>query len=307
MNLNRYFATLGLLLGAILGGNAQNYTLQIANLIWVGGPGGYNPFSATAYPNTINFTITKNVSGKSKTYSVMAGTSTTSGSYNRQMASGTSRLNYQLYTDGTMSYPLEAPTTATANNAISGTSSAAVGTVIPLTFTFYVPPGQVVAAGTYSDTVTFGIYTAYNTANPMTSKSITITTVVAASAALSIVPSGSAFSTSTSQTLAFGTLATGQSLGCDLLVKQDTTATVTFSSANGGVMKAIPTPDSNQIPYTFVANGTTLNLASAANVLLPAGVSTSGTRVPIRVTIGDISAAAAGNYQDQITVTVTAP
>ena len=35
MNLNRYFATLGLLLGAILGGNAQNYTLQIANLIWV--------------------------------------------------------------------------------------------------------------------------------------------------------------------------------------------------------------------------------------------------------------------------------
>ena len=307
MNLNRFFATLGLLLSAILGCNAQNYTLQIANLTWAGGPGGYNPFSATAYPNTINFTITKNSGGKNTTYSVMAGTSTTSGSYTRQMASGTSRLNYQLYTTSAMSYPLEAPNTATANNAISGTSSAVVGNVIPLTFTFYVPPSQVVAAGTYRDTINFGIYTAYNTASPMTSKSITITTVVAASAALSIVPSGSAFSTSTSQTLAFGTLATGQSLGCDLLVKQDTTATLTFNSANAGVMKAIPTPDTNQIPYTFVANGTTLNLASAANVLLPSGVTSTGTRLPIKVTIGNTSAAAAGNYQDQITVTVTTP
>ena len=100
-------------------------------------------------------------------------------------------------------------------------------------------------------------------------------------------------------------LANGHALGCDLLVKQNTSATVTFSSVNNGVMKAIPTPDADQIPYTFVANGTTLNLASAANLLLPAGVSTTGTRLPIGVTIGNISAASAGNYQDQVTITVT--
>ena len=303
--MNRLFATLGLLLGALFSSNAQNFTLQLANITWVGGPGGYNPFSATAYPNTINFTITKNSTG-SRSYSVMAGTSATSGNYNRQMASGANRLNYQLYTTSAMTYVLQAPTIATANNDINGTSSAARGTVIPLSFLFYVPPNQVVAAGTYSDTVIVGIYNAYNSPTPMTSKSITITTVVAASADLSIVPTGSAFSTSTSQTLAFGTLATGQVLGCDLLVKKNTSTTVTFNSANHGVMKAIPTPAADQIPYTFVANGTTLNLASTANLALPTGVNATGMRLPISVTIGSLSGVGAGNYQDQVTITVTA-
>jgi len=305
MNLNRFFATLGLLLGAIFCSNAQNYTLQVANITWVGGPGGYSPFSATAYPNTVNFTITKNANG-SRSYSVMAGTSATSGSYTRQMASGVNRLNYQLYTTSAMTYVLQAPNVATANNDINGTSNAARGTVIPLSFLFYIPPGQVVAAGTYSDTVVVGIYNAYNSASPMTSKSITITTVVAASADLSIVPTGSAFSASTSQTLPFGTLASGQVLGCDLLVKKNTSATVTFNSANHGVMKAIPTPDTDQIPYTFVANGVTLNLASAANLTLPTGVDATGMRLPISVTIGSLSGVGAGNYQDQVTITVTA-
>jgi len=303
--MNRFFAMLGLLLGATLGGSAQNYSLQIANLTWVGGPGGYNSFGVTAYPNTVNFSITKLRTG-TRTYSVMAGTSATSGSYTRQMASGANRLNYQLYTTSAMTYPLEAPTTATANNAISGTSSAATGTVIPLSFLFYVPPGQVVAAGTYTDTVTVGVYNAFNSTSPITSTPISITTVVVAAAALSIVPTGAGFSASTSQTLDFGTLATGQAKACDLLVKKNTGATVTFNSANGGVMKAIPTPDTNRIAYIFVANGTTLNLASAANLGLPTGVNSTGMRLPINVTIGDISTAAAGNYQDQVTITVTA-
>jgi hypothetical protein len=305
MNLNRLFITLGLLLGATFCSNAQDYTLQIANITWIGGPGGYNPFSATAYPNTVNFTITKNASGN-KSYSVMAGTSATSGNYNRQMASGANRLNYQLYTTSAMTYVLQAPTMATPNNAINGNAVGNSGAVIPLNFTFYVPPGQVVAAGTYTDTVIIGIYSAYNDTSPMVTTSINITTVVAASADLSIVPTGSAFSSSTSQTLAFGTLASGQVLGCDLLVKKNTSATVTFSSANLGVMKAIPTPDTDQIPYTFVANGTTLNLASSANLTLPTGVDAAGMRLPISVTIGNLSGVGAGNYQDQVTITVTA-
>ena len=305
MNLNRFFATLGLLLGAIFCSNAQNYTLQIGNITWVGGPGGYNPFSATAYPNTVNFTITKNAPGN-KAYSVMAGTSVTSGNYNRQMASGANRLNYQLYTTSAMTYVLQAPTIATANNDIHGNASSSLGTVIPLNFIFYVPPGQVVPAGTYTDTVIVGVYSTYNDTSPMGTTSISITTVVIASADLSIVPTGSAFSTSTSQTLAFGTLASGQILGCDLLVKKNTSATVTFNSANHGVMKAIPTPDTDQIPYTFVANGITLNLASAANLTLPTGVDATGMRLPISVTIGNVSGVGAGNYQDQVTITVTA-
>lgn len=287
---------------------AAYFTIQIGNITWSGSSGGYQCFNNTAYPNTINFTITKTVSG-SHTYAVTAGTSATSGSYSRQLASGANRLNYQLYTSSTMSYVLQAPTTATANNVISGNATGGNGQVIPLSFILFVPTGQGVPPGTYTDTVIIGVYSTYTGGTLLTSKTITITVVVPATAVLSIVPTSGSFSSSTSQTLDFGQLANAQVKSCDLLIKKNTTCTVAFTSANLGVLKMIPTPTADQIPYSCKVNGTTLNLSSTANVKLPTGVSPApdGTRLPVVVTMGDPSGATAGNYQDQITVTVTAP
>ncbi len=287
---------------------AARFTIQIGNITWSGSPGGYQCFNNTAYPNTINFTITK-TDDYTRTYAVTAGTSATSGSYNRQLASGANRLNYQLYTTSAMSYVLQAPNTATANNVIGGTAVGATGTVIPLSFTLFVPTGQGVPPGTYTDTVIIGVRSAYNSGTVLTSQTITIRVIVPATAVLSIVPTGGGFSSSTSQTLNFGQLASAQVRSCDLLIKKNTACTVAFTSANLGVLKMIPTPTTDQVPYVFRVNGTPLNLSGTANVNLPVGVSPApdGTRLPVIVTMGDPAGATAGNYEDQITITVTAP
>lgn len=298
-------ALIGLTLA--LPATAAQFTLQIANPIWAGSPGGYQCFNNTAYPNTINFTLTKTV-GRARTYAVTAGISTTSGSYLRQLASGGNRLNYQLYTTSAMNYVLQAPTTATANNVIAGNATGGNGQIIPLSLILFVPTGQGVPPGTYTDTVIIGVRSRYNSGTVLTSQTITITVVVPATAVLSVIPTGGGFSSSTAQTLNFGQLANGQVKSCDLLIKKNTACTVAFTSANLGVLKMIPTPTTDQVTYAFRVNDTLLNLGGPANVSLPAGVSPApdGTRLPILVTMGDPAGATAGNYQDQITITVTA-
>lgn len=286
---------------------AQNYSLQVGNVTWVGSPGGYNCFNNTAYPNTVNFTITK-LSNGNRSYAVTASHSSNTGTYTRQLAGGANRLNYQLYTSSAMAYVLEAPPTANPDQVISGRSNVRPGTSIPLSLTFYVPPAQLVPPGTYTDQITMGIYNRYNDHGaPQDTATILVSTLVASCATLCLVPSGSSFdSASISQTLDFGTLSQGQRLGCDLLVRKNTACTVSFDSANHGVLKATP-PNGDQIPYTCTVSGTPLNLTTTANLPLPPGVSTSqdGTRLPIAVTIGNLGYPAAGNYSDIITVTVT--
>ncbi len=295
------------LVGLTLSATA-NYSLQIGNVTWAGGPGGYNCFSTTEYPNTVTFTITKTTSG-TRTYAVTAGPSATTGNYNRQLRSGANRLNYQLYTTSARNYALKAPVSAQASEVIGGTSNAKVGTVFPLSFVFHVSPNQMVPPGTYTDQVTVSIYRRYNdTAAPRDTRTVTLTVVVVPAAILSLVPTGSGFSGTTSHNLHFENLARNQSLGCDLLVRKNTGCTITFSSFNRGVMKAIPTPTADSIPYDCTVNSILLNLANAAQISLPTGVSPSqdGNRLPINVTIGDPTDAAAGNYQDQIVITLLA-
>jgi spore coat protein U-like protein len=288
--------------------SAGTFSLQIGNVTWSGSPGGYSCFNSTEYPNTVNFTITKTSDGI-RFYAVTAGPSATPGNYSRQMASGPNRLNYQLYTSSARSYVLEAPPAANSSEVISGISFAAYGTVIPLSFTFYIPPGQLVPAGTYTDQVSVRIYRFYNdTAAPQDSRTVTITAVVVPAAVLSVVPAGSGFSSSTSQDLDFGELTLGESLGCDLLIKKNTGCNITFSSLNRGVMKGIPTPTADAVPYACTVNSSLINLATPALVTLPSGVSPApnGVRLPVSITVGDPSNAAAGDYQDEITITVVA-
>ncbi len=284
------------------------YSLQIGNVTWTGSPGGYNCFSGTAYPNTVDFTITKQQPGR-QDYAVAAGPSGNTGSYSRQMASGANRLGYQLYTTSGLNNVLKTPPTASATEVISGSMSHGSGLVIPLSFVLYISPNQLVPPGIYTDQITISVYDSYNdTRAPMATRTITITAVVIPGAALSLVPSGSSFNGNTSQSLNFGTLTQDKSLGCDLLIRKNTSCNITFSSINSGVMKAIPTPTSDHVPYACTVNGNLLNLATPAQMNLPSGVSPSqdGNRLPINITVGDPANAAAGDYQDQITITVVA-
>lgn len=307
--MNRRFITSFFLCVSLLDAMAANYTIQIGNVNWSGSAGGYACFSGTAYPNTVNFTITKSAGGR-QTYAVTAGPSQNTGNYTRQLRSGGNLLNYALFTTSAMTYQLKAPTTALATEVISGSVAGRNSQVIPLSFVFYIAPGQVVPPGTYTDQITFGVYPAYNsTGAPDVTQTITLSVVVAAGAAISIVPTGSAFNGSAPQlTLDFGALQTGQTKSCDVLIKQNNNCTVNYSSANSGVLKQIPTPTADQVPYTLSSSGLNLNLAQPGSITLPSGVSPqpNGNRYPISITIGTLGNPAAGTYQDQITISVVA-
>jgi hypothetical protein len=307
--MNAHFLTSLFFCALLFRATAASYTIQLGNVNWNGSAGGYACFSGTAYPNTINFTITKAVNGRAN-YAVTAGPSQNTGSYTRQLFSGGNALNYALYTTSAMTYQLKAPTTATANEVISGSLAGQSSQVVPLSFVFYIPPGQVVPPGTYTDRITFSVYPAYNsTGPPDTTVTITFSAVVAAGAAISIVPTGGSFNSASPQlTLDFGTLQTGQSQGCDVLIKQNNNCTVNYSSANSGVLKQVPTPTTDQIPYTLSSSGTPINLTQPGSITLPSGVSPqpNGNRYPITITIGTVGNPAAGTYQDEITISVVA-
>ena len=296
----------------LLGGfsaRAASYSLQISDIVWTGSPGGYDCFSSAAYPNTINFTITKTANGR-KDYAVTAGPSGNTGNYTRQLRSGSSVLNYQLYTTSGMNYALKAPPAAIASEVLSGSLAGQDGQVIPLTFVFFIPPGQLVPPGTYVDQVTISIYDAYNSVgSPQATRTIRISATVISSAAMSIVPAGGAFSSSRPQyTLNFGMLSTGQQQSCDLLVKQNSSCTLYYSSGNRGVLKQVPVPTAEEISYSCLVAGSMLDLSHAGSLSLPSGISASpdGSRYPVNITIGDVGNATAGNYEDQITITVQA-
>ena len=307
--MNMRFITGLFLCASLLGATAANYTIQIGNVNWIGSAGGYACFSGTAYPNTVNFTITKAAAGR-QNYAVTAGPSKNTGNYTRQLSSGGNSLNYALYTTSAMTYQLKAPTTAIANEVISGSIAGQASQVVPLSYIFYVTPGQVVPPGTYTDQITFSVYPAYNsTGTPDATQTITLTVVVAAGAAISIVPTGRSFDSSAPQlTLDFGALQAGQTRSCDVLIKQNNNCTVNYSSANNGVLKQIPTPTADQIPYTLSASGLNIVLTQPGSILLPSGISPQpdGNRYPISITIGTLGNPAAGTYQDQITITVVA-
>jgi len=135
------------------------------------------------------------------------------------------------------------------------------------------------------------VYDRYNdTGAPFTTRTFTNTVVVTAGAAHSLVPTGSGFSSSTSQNLNFGNRTAGQCLGCDLLVRKNTGCNLTFTSRNAGVMKLSPTPTSDLVPYSCTADVILVNLANPAQISLPAGVSPSqdGNRLPVTITIGEL-------------------
>ena len=295
--------------GAVLAAPAQEFTLQIGSVTWIGSAGGYNPFGNASYPNTVNFTVTKQMVGNRR-FAVGAGRSTSSGTYSRRLAFGGNFLNYQLYVSTDLAQVLRAPLDATPAEVISGSSKDKPGAIVPLSFIFFIPPNQLAAPGTYTDRITFGVYHAFNDPGaPEDSKTINFSAVVVASAALCLVPTGSGFNqASTSQTMDFGTLSQGQSRTCDLLVRKNTSCTVTFVSGNRGVLKTSPQSTGDQIPYTLRLNGAPVDLSTTASISLPPGVSPTqdGSRFPLVVTIGDPGTnPSAGDYRDEVMITVT--
>ncbi len=126
---------------------------------------------------------------------------------------------------------------------------------------------------------------------------------------LSIVNTGSPFDpSSTSKTIHFGTLSTGQQTTFDLLLKYNAGYRVRISSQNNGKLSHSSLP--SYVPYTLTLNGSEIYLGGSANnpVLISQGSGVSppaGLRLAGGFRIGKVEEAKAGNYQDVLTVTVS--
>lgn len=125
---------------------------------------------------------------------------------------------------------------------------------------------------------------------------------------ISLVPTGGAFDIfDTTETLNFGTLSTGALRTCDAVMKYNAGVILKASSANNGRIKHETMNE--YIDYTARFDGTIFNLSNSAGnpvqIDRRLGQSpASGLRVPISITIGNVSGKRGGAYRDTITLTV---
>jgi len=126
---------------------------------------------------------------------------------------------------------------------------------------------------------------------------------------VSLVSTGFPFdSSATNKTLDFGLLAVGKEMGFDLLLKYNAGYRLRIASENNGVMKH--TSAAATLPYTLFLNNVAVSLANSkgGGVEIATGSGSSaaaGLRFPGRVRIGSFSNARAGNYEDQLTLSVS--
>lgn len=143
----------------------------------------------------------------------------------------------------------------------------------------------------------------------MDSKTIAFRALADSNVDLSLVDTGGAFNVAdTSQTVDFGNLSAGTQRSYDTVIRSNDGYSVTFQSQNAQKLKH--TVKTDTVSYTMTFGGSSVNLsgggvvnAATSNGVTPA----TGDRFATQFTIGAMTGAeTAGNYQDVLTVTVSA-
>lgn len=140
------------------------------------------------------------------------------------------------------------------------------------------------------------------------SRTLTISATVLEQIDLSLVNPGAVFNpTLTSRLIDFGILQSGKFSDFDLRVRSNTGYSISLSSQNQGNMAHIDPTDTSRIPYLFTASGANVDLSGPATTVINTPLATSplGVPYPMRVTVGNLGNASAGDYQDTITITIT--
>lgn len=222
---------------------------------------------------------------------------------------------------GTDLYPIQFYTTSARNVVLKSINEASVATdVITGKFignskaniiNFYYPvllPNATVPPGPYLDGFKISIYegtinnhllsaSATNNVNFKYTKGDYVD--------MSLVNTGAAFALSdTTQTLDYGSLTTGESLDCDLVLMYNSGYKISMSSFNDSRIKN--TVSANYIPYSMTLDGVSIALTSISQVV-KSGIGSSpdaGTRLRIVGTIGNVAGAPNGTYTDTISISV---
>lgn len=238
------------------------------------------------------------------------------GSYTRYANNAGQQLFYQLYNDGGAAHILkDVPDPLTTNDVVMVTLPAGSGPQIvqyffDIPYTLATTP-LLVAAGTYTDSFTISAYegadpTLY-TAPAAASAPVNLTVVVDKQINLSFTDLGGIYQdNTTSKTINFGTLSTGQVSRFNMAVRTNAGFTITVTSTNTGRFKHAT--QNSYVPYTMFVNNVLTDMTGAVPVAVGSGQSSmSGLIFPIRLVVGTVNALSlSGTYSDVITVTAIA-
>lgn len=226
---------------------------------------------------------------------------------NRVLKSAGNDYPIQIYKDAGRSQIVKSLNEATSSSdVISGTFRGSNRSA-EVYYRPYIDPNTYRRFGQYSRNFVIKLYQGtLNNWKLRDVDSVTISFNQSRKVDLSLVSTGAAFNPfSVSQSLNFGSLTEGASRSVDLVLGYNAGYKVSVSSSNAGRIRN--DQKSTSIPYTLKLNGSSVTLQTSPSVVLASsGVSPSGgQRIPIAVTIGNMSGAAAGTYTDTITFTVS--
>ncbi|MFO7850194.1 MAG: spore coat protein U domain-containing protein [Spirochaetia bacterium] len=236
----------------------------------------------------------------------------------RYLTDGTHSLHYGIY-DGVNSRTLlkDIDDNPSSDEVLSGSledrgnnwTEAIESFAVILEYDQFPPAGQ------YTDDFTITLYKGnaedISSAEKIEEAKVKLRVKVESVLDISLVPRGSSFDeTKTDLTLDFGVLSAGSERSGDIMVRSNDTYSLTLNSENGGVMENFYEEDTSTVPYTLSVNGSELNLSSDTETTVAANdgpTPVTGERYTLNVRIGDFGMATEGEYQDIISVTVTAP
>jgi hypothetical protein len=264
------------------------------------------------------FTVTRTAtSGTCNFFFVMTNDGASSYSTRILSAGGGNTIPIQFYkASGHVASNAIGSNTPSLSNVYSGSLSG-TSTSVNMSYYAYVDTSISVPIGNYGGLFDLRLYSwngsNLNSAQFITDKkNISFKYRVDTSISLSLVNTGSLYNAGdVDQTLDFGSLTSGESLGFDLWLVYSSGYRLSLTSTNAGNLKNTGVASSNLVPYTLSFDNVAVALNStetfvksaAAGVASPSG----GTKVQVLATIGNIGTVYSGTYSDTVTFKIYAP
>jgi hypothetical protein len=189
-------------------------------------------------------------------------------------------------------------------------------TNLDLVFNVLLLPGAVVPAATYSGTLTVELYYGTDPAalSLWTSSNYEISATVAQYMDIAVVEVNAPFSAGGTQLVNFGELIAYDDELMDLVVRSNTGYKVSVTSQNGSQLKHSLAEVTTTVPYTLTvgtggaAQTFTLPEQLVLDIVEPSAWTSGGeARYLLTFKIGFFDNAAAGDYNDNLTFTISAP
>ncbi|MDA0654270.1 MAG: spore coat protein U domain-containing protein [Proteobacteria bacterium] len=265
--------------------------------------GEYSVFGPAGAAQAVQFTVRHRRSDPCD-YFVTFSTGV-AGSYDRTMTLAGTDLHYQIYDSASQTHVLKALPDAAGGEVIGGTFTTTGTEDQDVSYYILISPQQVVAGGNYEDQIEVRLYEGTLAAYvERDSDSIRIRAQISDEIEVCVGCTAAFDPAAQSVQMNFGDLDEGEAQSTVARVRSNAGYEFLVHSDNRGVMAHVSYP--TQVPYVLEVDGAPIDLSpNQATAAAGAGVTgVDGVGFDFKVTIGSTAAAAAGDYADNIVLTV---